>query len=527
MEGRGYDGMRLRKWDLFRFRMNLCPETRLTLQTGPALSLLVSALLLGSCASSPAKKAGSASGKSASLSLSEDAFEGEATAEDMAEADRVESDAELIAEEAPPSDLPFEKESLEAILEADREILEADAELKESDAVTAEKPHPRIPVEINENVRKWIHYFTVKDRERFQRFLERGETYKGMVKETLRKHGIPTELYYLAMIESGYVLHARSSARAVGAWQFMPATGRGFGLKRDYYVDERRDIFRATEAAAQYLKALNTEFDSWYLAMASYNAGPGRIRGAIRRGKSRDFWELAQRRVLPVETQNYVPKFLAASIIGKNPAKFGFKNIQGEALPTVKAVNVAGGVLLSDVSKHGSIPIAQLKKMNPHLLRGMTPANRSTYELWVPESRVSAVQRAHSTLARLRKPPVSQRVLAAASSDSRVHIVRRGQHLNLIAKRYGTSVAQLKRLNGLKSNQIQAGQRLRVTASSSSRRVQRTPASRNGKKIIHRVRKGEVLASISQRYGVSIRSIKRMNDLDSSKIYVGQRLVVR
>ena len=182
----------------------------------------------------------------------------------------------------------------------------------------------KLPLEINQEVERWIDFFTVKDRERFQRFLERGEKYKPQIMAALREQGVPPEIYYQAMIESGFATSATSRAKAVGIWQFMRETGRRYGLRVDSYVDERRDPLRSTVAAALYMKDLYNVFHSWYLAVAAYNAGEGRIMNTIMRSKTRDFWEMARRKVLPNETMNYIPKFIAATMIGTDPQKYGF-----------------------------------------------------------------------------------------------------------------------------------------------------------------------------------------------------------
>ena len=199
----------------------------------------------------------------------------------------------------------------------------------EEDEGTSAAPFPtpkkhQIPFEFNKRVAEWISYFSQKDRERFQRFLDRAEPYREAVENILEENGVPSDLYYLGMIESGFVVQAKSHAKAVGVWQFMRPTGKLYGLGVDAYVDERKDPIRATEAAAKLMRDLYREFHSWYLAMAAYNAGLGRIRGAVKRGHSNDFWELVEKKVLPRETMDYVPKFLAARYIGENPDVFAF-----------------------------------------------------------------------------------------------------------------------------------------------------------------------------------------------------------
>jgi membrane-bound lytic murein transglycosylase D len=378
------------------------------------------------------------------------------------------------------------EESVEAIREIEKEILDANAEIEKtspeiSTTVVDEnlKPvtHLRIPLEINESVLKWIRYFTVTDRERFHLFLKRGSAYRETVKEILKKNGVPAELYYLAMIESGYATQAKSKAKAVGIWQFMSATGLRYGLRQSRYVDERVDVIRATDAASKYLLNLHTAFQSWYLAMAGYNAGEGRILGAIMRGETRDFWKLVEKKALPAETRDYIPKFLAAAIIGRNPEKYGFKDISSPSFPTVEAAEVPGGVRLETIAQKAGLSQEDLKTVNPQLLRSMTPSNMETYTLWVPKGKSSILQAMHTELASMRQRDSHQdeirfhrsaptkRILVSHKvkrSSPLVHKVRRGERLTLISKKYDIPVNQLKRMNNLRNSKIQAGQRLIV-----------------------------------------------------------------
>lgn len=204
----------------------------------------------------------------------------------------------------------------------------------ESDAITESSlgsPRGGIPFQFNQKVKQWIHYFSEKNRTRFQRYLDRGQRYRGIIQRILRKEGVPVDLYYLAMIESGFELKARSSMGAVGPWQFIRSTGRAYGLRTSGRVDERKDLRKSTRAAAKFLKTLHGQFGSWYLAMAAYNAGGGRIRQSIRKGRTRDFWELVRKRVLPRETMAYIPKYIAARYIGEHPHYFGFYINEGLA----------------------------------------------------------------------------------------------------------------------------------------------------------------------------------------------------
>lgn len=270
-----------------------------------------------------------------------------------------------------------------------------------------------IPLEIHKpQVRKWIQYFTVQDHDRFARFLYRGAHYKDLVSRILKAEGVPAEIFYLGIIESGYVTHARSRASAVGIWQFIQGTGRSYGLRVNPYVDERRDPVRATRAAARYLKDLHERFDSWPLALAAYNSGEGRVAGAIKRGRTKDYWRLSNLGFLPNETADYVPKFMAAVWIGQHPAQYGFKKSLDESYPDLLGVELPGHITLRSVARVSGIKYEELKSVNPHLLRGVVPpTKRGKYVLWVEEEKAAAVKQVSRRLASLKrsKPIVYRR----------------------------------------------------------------------------------------------------------------------
>jgi hypothetical protein len=227
-----------------------------------------------------------------------------------------------------------------------------------------------LPVEMNKTVEKWIDYFTGKGRGHFEKYLERSEYFIPFLKPILRNAKAPEDLVYLAMIESGFNNNARSNARAVGAWQFIPATGRRYGLDVNWWVDERRDVEKSTIAAIQYLKELNVMFGSWHLAAAAYNAGEAKIQRAIGKYKTRDFWELSdkKRKYLKPETKNYVPKLFAAAIICKNRKFFGFAE-NYTALRSVNAAVVAAKAEEKD--DIGRLP----DQLDSDKTEGGTPAN--------------------------------------------------------------------------------------------------------------------------------------------------------
>lgn len=382
-----------------------------------------------------------------------------------------------------------------------------------SDAIPRVAAELRIPVENNDWVRKWINYFTRKDRERFQRFLDRGELYRDVVESVLEENDLPAELYYLAMIESGFQTHARSVAKAVGVWQFIPGTAERYGLRVEAQIDERRDPVRATEAAAKYLRDLHNVFGSWHLAMAAYNAGEIRVLRAIFKARTRDFWELVSSNALPSETSNYVPKFIAAVLIGQNPEKYGFSiDHNHEAYPELEAVEVPGGLRLSDLASVSGLSHSELKRVNPHLTRGSTPFDGKTYEVWVPKSAVAQVQKNQSRLVQLAKPKFLAR--GNHRSPGTIHIVRRGETLSLLARKYNVSIGHLKRINGLRSSRILIGMKLRTQSKSYA----------PSKTVRYKVRRGDNLTIIARKFNTTVTRIKKQNRLHRNRILIGQVL---
>jgi membrane-bound lytic murein transglycosylase D len=224
----------------------------------------------------------------------------------------------------------------------------------------------QIPHEMNPQVNAWVKYFSVRDHERFDRFMGRGAMYKSLIQEILVENGVPSELYYLV-------------------WQFIAPTGRRYGLRIDQEVDERMDVIRATRAAARYLKDLKMEFGSWYLAMAAYNCGENRVRRAVARAGTKDFWKLARARRLPAETINYIPKFQAAMVIARNPERFGFRRKTLYDFPSVDKIRVRGRIHLAEVARSRGVSRETILMLNPHLLRSRTPRVASGfYQIYLP-----------------------------------------------------------------------------------------------------------------------------------------------
>jgi membrane-bound lytic murein transglycosylase D len=250
-----------------------------------------------------------------------------------------------------------------------------------------------LPVEVNDRVTRWMGRFVGDQRPTFEQFLSREGLYGDMIRGKLRDRGMPEDLIYLAMIESGFQPLATSSVEATGVWQFMGPTALAYGLRIDDYVDERRDPVRATDAALDYLEELHARFGSWYLAAAAYNAGPGRVSRALRRhggdleGDEELYWEIIDH--LPRETREYVPRLIAATLLARRADDLGFAG-ETEDPYRYDRVWVPGGTRLHTVANSLDVPLSRMKDLNPHLIRGATPPGGS-YALRVPQGRSAAV----------------------------------------------------------------------------------------------------------------------------------------
>lgn len=369
-------------------------------------------------------------------------------------------------------------------------------------------------------VQKWEDYFTGKGRRHMEKYLDRLPRYEALMKGILKEEGVPPELIYIALIESGFNSTAYSRARAVGYWQFIRGTGKSYGLKQNWLVDERRDPILSTRAAANYFKALYQAFGSWHLAMSSYNAGEHRVLRAVMGNMTREFWELHEKKQLPRETLNYVPKFIAAAKIATNPAKYGFSHIEGQEPFSFEEIQVSKGISLSKFAKNLGVTTKEIKRLNPTFKTDYAPIYRGA----VTSVRVP-VGKKDAALVAATKSYSSQKYVASSGSD--YHRVRRGDSLYKIARRYGTSVRTLKRLNGLTSRSIiRPGRKIKLPGSGKAlARSSRSTASLKGDS--YKVRSGDNLWTIAKRFGVSVRGIKRWNNLYSSKLRVGQVLKIK
>lgn len=241
-----------------------------------------------------------------------------------------------------------------------------------------------IPVVYNDAVKKWIDYFLTRGRGFFERYSQRAGRYAPLMSKILEEHNMPKDLIFLAMAESGFQSKAKSWAAAVGPWQFMPFTGKRYGLKIDWYVDERRDPIKSSAAAAKYLKKLYSDFESWELAAAAYNAGEGKMGRAIKRYNTENFWQLRDGRYLKPETKNYVPKIMALAIIGKNLKSFGFEDIEFYEPLDYEEISVEGGTDIFKLASVLEIEADDIYYLNPEILRWFTPPGEEKYSLRIP-----------------------------------------------------------------------------------------------------------------------------------------------
>lgn len=247
------------------------------------------------------------------------------------------------------------------------------------------------PVTYNSRVKKWIKYFQTAGRSSFRRWLERSSRFVPFIQAELKKAGLPLDLVYVAMIESGFSSNAASHANAIGLWQFIVPTGERYGLKYDWWIDERRDFEKATRAAIGYMNDLFDQFGSWYLVTASYNMGENGVRRLIKRYRTNSYWDLVERGALPDETGNYVPKMLAAILIAKAPALYGFRDIDMMMPFSFDTVNVPGGLDLANLARYLGVSERTLTELNPELVRGFIPRDVGQHRIRIPKGAHLAV----------------------------------------------------------------------------------------------------------------------------------------
>jgi membrane-bound lytic murein transglycosylase D len=334
------------------------------------------------------------------------------------------------------------------------------------------------------------------------------------MQQIFREKNLPEDLVYVAMIESGFNPYAVSWARAVGPWQFMSHTGKLYGLQVDWWVDERKDPIKSTHAAAEHLKDLHNLFGSWPLALASYNAGAGKVQRAVLRTRSEDFWDLKASRYIRRETKNYIPKYMAATIIAKNPEAYGF-TVSPDNPYEFDEVPLTESTDLRLVARCVGTSYEAIKELNPELKRWVTPPDSSTYILRIPKGTKEAFDAAY----------------AAVPQDQKIkwerHLVTKGENLAGIARRYNTTPEAIRDVNGLKKNSTTPGKHLLIpiTADGRTEALDALAPDQFSKKqqILYRVRRGDNLSRIARQHDVTVADIRDWNN-GLRTIRVGQKI---
>lgn len=394
-------------------------------------------------------------------------------------------------------------------------------EIYASRHIVATGNHNAIPMVMNRYVEKEITLFQGLERKFFIGAFQRSGRYRPEIVKALKEAGLPKELSWLPLIESGFKARALSRARALGLWQFIPSTGYKFGLNRDEWIDERMDVTKSTQAAIAYMKELHDMFGDWTTVLAAYNCGEARVLKVIRNQNINyldNFWDLFEK--LPYETARYVPRFLAALHIIKNPEKYGIDLGCVELAEAYERVTVSKRMRLKDIAEAMDISGETLEDLNPELRYKATPPE--SYELKVPKGKGPIL------LAGLDKistwvPPKRQYAY---------HRVRRGETLSLLAARYRTSARAIAAANNISMRSlIRVGQRLKIPSRGSVGVYAKADKSfDSGSKsgpISHRVRRGDSLWLLARRYNTNVKKIMRLNNLKSTRLHIGQRLVIR
>jgi membrane-bound lytic murein transglycosylase D len=374
-----------------------------------------------------------------------------------------------------------------------------------------------IPVVLNNDVLRLLNFYQNRGREIMEEGLKRSGMYVPLFREIFREEGVPLDLIYMAHVESHFKPNAYSRARARGLWQFMLGTGKLYGLRQDWWIDERSDIVKSTHAAAQHLRDLYERFGDWHLAMAAYNVGSRRIDRVRRRyGKELDYWTMVKRRMLPRETRSFVPSILAALIIFRNPERYGFW-VEPEPPLQFETIDLKEQVDLRVVADEINVRVAELFALNPELRRGITPFHYDDYKLKVPLGKADLLKERLAVLPKDRKVQV------------RHHKVKRGESLGLIAQRYSSSITAIAQVNRIRNvHRLREGQDLliplagRYSVASAARSMEPAPLQLPATYV---VRRGDSLSRIASRYRVTIKDLLLWNNLKVNQfIHPGQRI---
>ncbi len=439
--------------------------------------------------------------------------------------------AAAAASPAPPRAAPRDPAPADSASVSDRDVSSSASGVFGDSSAAADSAGPTWDIDVRSyedrnQVQKYVSLFSGPARDHITQAIERGTRYEGMIRAQFRAAGLPEDMYYLGLVESGYDPNAYSRAAAVGMWQFMAGTARGEGLRVDWWIDERRDPVRSTVAAAHFIKELRDQFGSLYLAAAAYDGGPGRIQRGLDRyaGSLQDaqgddlFFQLADKDYLRAETRDYVPRLIAAALIGKNPKRYGL-DIEPESAFVYDSVRVGPATPLAAVARASGTTVAVLQELNPQILRGMAPPDDSI-QVRIP------VGSAGGFWARYGSLPRADRVgLRRVRSRS-------GQYSSTIARKYGLTLKQLDEFNPklrrYRSGHLVPGQIVLVPTRAVADAARSVPNPSvelyglvNGR---HVVRKGETLSGLAVKYHTTVARIKALNRLHRNAIYIGQKL---
>jgi membrane-bound lytic murein transglycosylase D len=385
-----------------------------------------------------------------------------------------------------------------------------DANVKAKAEAEVKATHSDLPLMLTDQVAGFINFFSGRGRGVLERGLARSGRYHDMIETVLAQEGVPLDLIYLAQAESGFHPQALSRSGARGLWQFMGSRAKGYGLQRNYFLDERQDPEKATRAAARHLKDLYNQFGDWYLAMAAYNSGPGTVQQAVKRTGYADFWELYRRNVLPKETRNYVPIIVAVTIMAKNPGQYGLDDINFETPTPYDTVKLDYPVDLRLAAQCIDVPFSDLQELNPSLLRLVTPKDQP-FELRLP------VGTKGKYLAAIEPIPPNMRLWW------RYHKVAAGDTVASIARQYHISPKSLLQENGVADDaELPVDSRLIIPLAANNKLADGSTYARRATRV--RVRRGDTVDSVAENFGVSPVMVRRWNHLRSNSLS-GRRVV--
>ena len=367
-----------------------------------------------------------------------------------------------------------------------------------------------LPLMLNDQVAMFINYFSSKGRHTLEHGLTRAGRYRELISQTFQQEGVPQDLIYLAMAESGFQPLAVSRAGARGMWQFMAGRGSMYGLERNWWVDDRQDPVKSTQAAARHLKDLYREFGDWYLAMAAYNTGPGNIQRAVERTGYADFWELYKRGVLPQETRNYVPIIVAVTIMAKNPGQYGLENVIPEKPVSTDQVSINYPVDLRLVAECLDTSAETLQQLNPSLLRMTTPKDQ-TFTLNLPTGSKDKYETAIALI-----PPDMR-------TFWRYHRVEYGESMGSIARKYHTTTSVIEEANNLETDDVTVGSKLIIPIAPGK---SGDTVAYSKKATRYKVRKGDTVGSIADDFQVPVDKVRKWNRLKGNTVASGRTLLI-